>query len=164
MEKQRLLELMQSIVQGDQKSQQILIDEYKNFILCAGDLLKNKHESRHGRNCTLTEEELFSEGVVGLLQAAFDSDCWNRFEEAAKEKISRAVESAIIADLAFQSFVVSVNEEFSLYRKIRSRLFRQFRHSPTIQEMEKNLKWPVEKLEQFEKFYQVALKYEEESE
>lgn len=159
-EKQQLLELLQDIANGGKKSQEILIEKYRHFIWGTGVYLKSKHERSYKIICNLSEEELFDEGVIGLLEAAFDESCWNKFEEVAEGKIARAIEIAVIADIAFRSFVSCLKDEFSLYRNIRARLFRKLKRSPTLKEMEKKLKWSVEKLEQFEKFYQIAMNYE----
>jgi DNA-directed RNA polymerase specialized sigma subunit len=156
-----LIELLKKIKSGDRESQAVLIAEYNQFIYSMMIFLKTKHENRYGIVCNLTREEIYDEGVVGLLRAAADQNCWENFDKVAKEKIAAEIETAILADTAFKSFIAALKEEFSLYRSIRARLFKELRRSPTRSEMEKELKWPEDKLNRFERFYQIALDYEE---
>ena len=156
-----ILELLKKIRDGDRAAQEILINEYRLFIYSTAVFEKNNHEIRFGIVCGITNEEIFDEGVVGLLKSATDENCWEKFDEVAKGKISDEIKIAILNDVAFKSFISCFKEEFSLYRKIRTRLFKKLQRSPTPTEIEKKLKWSALKIKQFEKFYEVALDYED---
>lgn len=133
-----------------------LVTSYKTFIESAVIECKNKSPS------SLESEELFEEGVVGLLKAVEESSSWNEFSGRVEGKIRNEIETAIRMELHFVKLDQELREDFAEYRKVRAALFQKLHRSPTLKEIAAKTTLPREKLEGLENIYRAAIEYEEE--
>ena len=154
------LKLLSKIANGDKSKAEQLVSDYKDFILEEAKRCKAKYQRKYEVWCELSLDDLFAEGVVGLLQAVKDVGYWNKFSDCVRKMIKEKILAAIIREIDFKAFNSRLKEEFAAYRKVRARLFRKLRRSPTIAELVKATKFSSDKVEQLEKLHQIAMDYE----
>ncbi|GEM_PF-2181161 len=132
-----------------------LVISYKDFVEQIVSELKNKHPS------PLESDELFQEGIGGLLKAVNESSSWKEFSGRVDKKICDEIETAIRVELYSARLGIDLRTDFVEYRKVRAALFKKLRRSPTLDEIAAKTTLPNEKLEGLENLYQTALGYEE---
>ena len=111
---------------------------------------------------SLEPDDLFEEGIVGLLKAVDISSSWNEFSSRVENKIRDEVELAIRVELYSVKLGQDIGEDFAEYRKVLAMLFQQLHRSPTLDEIAAKTTLPNEKLEGLENLYRTALDYDEE--
>lgn len=132
-----------------------LVNSYGVFIETTAIECKNKSPS------SLEPEELFEEGVVGLLKAVEESSSWSEFSGRVERKIRSEIEVAIRAELHFSKLGQDLREDFAEYRKVRAGLFQKLHRSPTLDEIVADTTLSREKLEGLENIYRSVIEYEE---
>lgn len=133
-----------------------MVIAYREFILATIVKVKKKYK------CDLSPEDLFQEGVIGLLHAFDEARDAANFSSYARKKICEAIKGAAKAESDNTKFHEELRKEFFAYQKARTQLYRKLHRPPTIEEIYEVLRISRKRLERLEILYEVALKYDEE--
>lgn len=133
---------------------QRIIFSYEKFIKETVSDLKQRY------NPEIESEDLFQEGIVGLLKAANDAANWQEFAVLVEPKIIAEIATAIQRDIKFWQIIKTLRQDFAAFLKTRAKLFRKLHRDPTIAELVKATGLPDFKVENLELIYKTALDYE----
>lgn len=151
-----LTELLERAVNNDQQAKDQLILSYSPFIRSASKTMLSQY------GAVAEPEDLFQEGMVGLITAINDRTYWTRFGDYARRKIKEHIEVAVMAELRADQLKTSLRRDFLKYRNVMAELFNKLKRQPTLSELSKQTGFSKEKSEQLERIYQTALNYETE--
>ena len=137
------IELSRRVLKGDKAAREQMIKANLRLVISI---------AKRYVNLGVALSDLIEEGNIGLMKSVekFDPDRGFRFSTYAAWWIKQGISRAIIDQGKMIRIPVYMNEEIVKYKKMVEKLTHSMRRKPTVAEVAKRMKLPVDKIRELE--------------